>query len=121
MNKENIRKYFLQKRRFYLDHQLVNLNSASESVCNNFIEFFNSNYKQIASYKKSNAPLTVALYFPLLYEINILKMIPFFTALNTRVCLPCIIKNSKILQFAYYSLGDELKNSVFNTKEPLKE
>ena len=118
MNKNNIREYCLQKRRFYLNNNLVNLELSSSSVCKHFINFFHSNYLQLTSYKKSNSPLTIALYFPLLYEINILNIMPFFTDMNTRVCLPCIVKDSKILKFAYYKVEDTLESNIFNTQEP---
>ncbi len=118
MNKKNIRKYFLQKRSFYINNNIINLELSSSRLCNNFINFFRSNDVKLSSYKKTNTPLIVALYFPLLYEINILKLMPFFTDMNIQVCLPCIVKDSKILKFAYYKIEDKLESNVFNTKEP---
>lgn len=61
----------------------------------------------------------VALYLPLLHEVDCRPFIAGLTAQSVTTCLPCITAHDQPLSFRQYKPGDSLKKGLCKTDEPL--
>jgi len=83
-------------------------------------EKFNQLANYIKSRNKTKKIISIALYYPSYYEIDILKIIKTLEKYKVKLLLPKI-KNGNLLKFVVWNKNDILIVNKFGIPEPLNE
>lgn len=116
MNKQELRKVFRQRLKANAKNNFITLNLLRKLNSARLLYFFKKLYNVNCDLQKCK---TIALYYPLYYEINCLPIALWLKRLKITTLLPRVNKWSKNLSFHVFNCELRLQKNAMGIKEPL--